>query len=964
MRDRDRPDAPTGSVSDRPVQRRAGAGLTVGRLGELPRPPLVDAPVQRRASPTVGPTASPTTTPLADPFFYCPTLGGDVVQARGDLGPDADRVRAEAAAGVAGPGEALPHGDAIARSFGPAHELSSVRAHVGGAAATAAAAIGATAYATGADVAFAAPPDLHTAAHEAAHVVQQRAGVHLAGGVGADGDPYERHADAVADRVVAGESAADLLSPTGGAATTGAAVQRAPRPGGARDAEARAATKVELTGLASVYRLYQRYRETHGLEIAYAANTISDGSELLRDTSQSDDLSRQLEAALPAYGFATIRDFEAKVAQYERDFEAGAAEVVFALLDRYTAQLSAEAARLRDPGAVRALHGQLGGFRGHQQAQEQAVGDHQRVVMSMQFGWGASKPTGDDVARAGQRVVDEGAGAERALGDLGAANPVLRDDGLPADKRLDRSALARATPEQLGPLLHGHLAERLADLAQARGRIAGDRRVVYQLDQLFPQFYAALGVAPGSIFDLIISDKRRQLAGDKLIDAVLLAVLALALSVVSLGTATPALAAAAGVAGAGLGGYGAYLDYQDYVEQNDLADVGFTDRASTGWLIVSMLGAGLDAAGAAKAVSALRAASNALDATNDATAFAAAVRQLQDAGRLEARAAEAAVRAATARAELATAATELGGILTGRAGSSLGSLADGGFQAAVRLARKTLRAGYDTADEYFSRLRHLRKLKSIDELPPEELAAAKRAWDEAKAAHHADTAAAEAAEAVPPHASWDPSLAAPIESELRKATVPGKQHRVAEAVRSLSRSPAGAELARRLLDPRLQAAKGYQDVVARLLSLDDPKPAELLAELRDAEHLLETGDMTKQTLALGEKSHGTRAGDPDHYDVDSALMNADGTMDQAIQTYRPASQDVNSILAGVRDKLRKQLRAAPASKKILAVHVEDETAAILLTRRAQLNAMASDLQAIIDIVSPTGTRIRLSGRVP
>jgi hypothetical protein len=742
MRDRDRPDAPTGSVSDRPVQRRAGAGLTVGRLGELPRPPLVDAPAERRASPTVGPTASSTTTPLDDPFFYCPTLGGDVVQARGDLGPDADRVRAEAAAGVAGPGQALPHGDAIARSFGPAHELSSVRAHVGGAAATAAAAIGATAYATGADVAFAAPPDLHTAAHEAAHVVQQRAGVHLAGGVGADGDPYERHADAVADRVVAGESAADLLSPTGGAATTGAAVQRAPRPGGARDAEARAATKVELTGLASVYRLYQRYRETHGLEIAYAANTISDGSELLRDTTQSDALSRQLEAALPAYGFATIRDFEAKIAQYERDFEAGAAEVVFALLDRYTAQLSAEAARLRDPGAVRALHGQLGGFRGHQQAQEQAVGDHQRVVMSMQFGWGATKPTGDDVARAGQRVVDEGAGAERALGDLGAANPVLRDDGLPADKRLDRSALARATPEQLGPLLHGHLAERLADLAQARGRIAGDRRVVYQLDQLFPQFYAALGVAPGSIFDLIIADKRRQLASDKLIDAVLLAVLALALSVVSLGTATPALAAAAGVAGAGLGGYGAYLDYQDYVEQNDLADVGFTDRASTGWLIVSMLGAGLDAAGAAKAVSALRAASNALEATNDATAFAAAVRQLQDAGRLEARAAEAAVRAAAARSELATAATELGGILTGRVGSFPGSLADGGFQAAVRLARKTLRAGYDTADEYFSRLRHLRKLKSIDELPPEELAAAKRAWDEAKAAHHADTAAA------------------------------------------------------------------------------------------------------------------------------------------------------------------------------------------------------------------------------
>jgi hypothetical protein len=60
-------------------------------------------------------------------------------------------------------------------------------------------------------------PDLHTAAHEAAHVVQQAQGVNLYGGVGEAGDSYERHADAVADRVVAGQSAADLLGSSGGA---------------------------------------------------------------------------------------------------------------------------------------------------------------------------------------------------------------------------------------------------------------------------------------------------------------------------------------------------------------------------------------------------------------------------------------------------------------------------------------------------------------------------------------------------------------------------------------------------------------------------------------------------------------------------------------------------------------------------------------------------------------------------
>jgi Type VI secretion system (T6SS), amidase effector protein 4 len=52
-------------------------------------------------------------------------------------------------------------------------------------------------------------------------VVQQRAGVHLAGGVGRDGDAYEQHADRVADAVVAGEPAEYLLGqmagPSGGA---------------------------------------------------------------------------------------------------------------------------------------------------------------------------------------------------------------------------------------------------------------------------------------------------------------------------------------------------------------------------------------------------------------------------------------------------------------------------------------------------------------------------------------------------------------------------------------------------------------------------------------------------------------------------------------------------------------------------------------------------------------------------
>jgi len=156
------------------------------------------------------------------------------VQAKSDTDLGAG-VQGIASRGVAGAGGPLPHLDRIQQSFGH-HDVSGARGHVGGAAGKAAKAIGASAYATNGAAAFASSPDLHTAAHEAAHIVQQRGGVQLYGGVGKAGDAYERHADAVADRVVAGKSAVDLLdqySGGGGATTatsTGAVQRKASEP--------------------------------------------------------------------------------------------------------------------------------------------------------------------------------------------------------------------------------------------------------------------------------------------------------------------------------------------------------------------------------------------------------------------------------------------------------------------------------------------------------------------------------------------------------------------------------------------------------------------------------------------------------------------------------------------------------------------------------------------------------------
>ncbi|HVV88786.1 MAG TPA: DUF4157 domain-containing protein [Kofleriaceae bacterium] len=155
-------------------------------------------------------------------------VGGLRVQLSAEAGggESSDAVQAAADRGTRGPSTRLPHRDAIQRAFGR-HDVGGVQAHVGGEAREGAEAMGATAFATGDHVAFADEPDLHTAAHEAAHVVQQRAGVQLKGGVGETGDAYERHADAVADRVVAGDSAEGLLDEMAGSGRGGGGVQRA-----------------------------------------------------------------------------------------------------------------------------------------------------------------------------------------------------------------------------------------------------------------------------------------------------------------------------------------------------------------------------------------------------------------------------------------------------------------------------------------------------------------------------------------------------------------------------------------------------------------------------------------------------------------------------------------------------------------------------------------------------------------
>ncbi len=245
------PPAEGQAASKRPAQSLQGQGYEEQLERATPSPESFDLQRAAQANDTLGldeaqwaelravlglpPTAGAQQTARALREWQAGQPG---LQATGELDPASQAAlqrsakgdpRAQAARGNAGPAAPLPHRAAIQAAFGK-HDVGDLRAHTGPEAAAGAQDLGAEAYAQGDDIAFSGPPDLATAAHEAAHAVLQGQGKSPAGGEGSPGDAFEQHADAVAARVVAGRSAEDLLDtgPQGGAAAD-AAVQRAPR---------------------------------------------------------------------------------------------------------------------------------------------------------------------------------------------------------------------------------------------------------------------------------------------------------------------------------------------------------------------------------------------------------------------------------------------------------------------------------------------------------------------------------------------------------------------------------------------------------------------------------------------------------------------------------------------------------------------------------------------------------------
>lgn len=458
--------------------------------------------------------------------------------------------------------------------------------------------------------------------------------------------------------------------------------------------------------------------------------------------SEIRKLRPELENQLKRYKFSGLSEFKAYIKKFEIGFRQEAANIAKDILKKYAGMLYRESERYKDRTEVQALHDQLGGVRTEYMVQQK----HQKEVdrLHMQRWMGAHQtyvpPKSQEQKYHEAEVARHKESVNLEVVKLAKTNPIFNEEQLPSDKQIDKGKLATADVDGLQALLLKHIADRIKHTQEAIAEIDHEPEQIYKMVKLMPFFFAQLGIRPDSIHEAIIKDKLSEGKILKLIKGIAIALVSIALVVLTAGAATPFVAAGAAIASAGLGGYMAYHDYQEYVKEKKLAAVGFVDDPSAAWLVISVVGAALDMAAAAKALKAIGESADAvralraLEQSSDLKSlndFSKALKALEEESKISAKVRVAAEKAAEARKGFAEATKELTFAIGSKAYSFPGPLTDPDvYKALVKMARQAIKTKIYDIQKFIEELKLAKIRAGLGNLTPEELANAKKAWEE------------------------------------------------------------------------------------------------------------------------------------------------------------------------------------------------------------------------------------------
>ena len=356
-------------------------------------------------------------------------------------------------------------------------------------------------------------------------------------------------------------------------------------------------TKGNLLGLDAVYREYRAYMSmlSNSVNLSGIGIAVPGSGAVGTSIGMQPTLNRMrtdLTTHLQDHGYNSISDFEAAIHSFENAFRDEAVLIAMEMLDRYDHLLWTQQERYQDTAVTQNLHTQLAPARQKFEEAHQIRRDHASMVVM-------TPGEMEDQAYWSGQFRQRRAEGESAVSGLSGDHPLLGNSDIPAED------LALASQGNVAGVVQGYITARRNDVNETRQNIRDNPNLIWELDYLIQQAMVEQEIRPNSIYQLIIQDYQHDRAIERAMINLAIAVFAIAAGLVSGGGGTVAVLGATAAFGAGA--YQALEEFRRYETLSAAHGAQLSsDDPSIGWVILAVVGMGIDMAGVAIAIRAMR----------------------------------------------------------------------------------------------------------------------------------------------------------------------------------------------------------------------------------------------------------------------------------------------------------------------------------------------------------------------
>lgn len=341
-----------------------------------------------------------------------------------------------------------------------------------------------------------------------------------------------------------------------------------------------AVASAKLYGLEDVYMLYWGYQWRRN-PLGFKDHPMV--QKFLNDYDKYggiDDIESRLKAALIIRGFRKddpIKDFEAYISRYVRDFIQTGLQIALQALDRAQTTAENEYARYIKSGGTEVIYSKLAEAR---KAHKEAKRDQFSADIVTQYG------DADD-AKAYKQLADkqEATSAEQYQ-KVGNDYPILQ--------QYNRKDLLDESESFFEPQnFRADIYDKIAAIKRAREKLLAQPDYIFKLDSLMELIYSIKGIKPDSILDMIIENKKYQIEQDESFTDSIIMLITLVLIPFTGGASLFALGAQMALTGLSI--YSAVHAVDRYAMAKTFYDAHLSsDAPSVFWVAVAVAGAGLD----------------------------------------------------------------------------------------------------------------------------------------------------------------------------------------------------------------------------------------------------------------------------------------------------------------------------------------------------------------------------------